>query len=160
MTKNAPLCYLCDSRSLFLCYNRAVIKGGHSLIMEQIYQMEYRGLNLFDEISTVELAIDEARKTIHIFDIGQVVTPVFNFDVSAYELSDGFYKMADILRHKKILTGQQAASELTLSQWLITNNVYFYSPKQRIKKYADGSIVEIIDRDKEQLLFETYIERV
>ena len=128
--------------------------------MEQIYQMEYRGLNLFDEISTVELAIDEARKTIHIFDIGQVVTPVFNFDVSAYELSDGFYKMADILRHKKILTGQQAATELTLSQWLITNNVYFYSPKQRIKKYANGSIVEIIDRDKEQLLFETYIERV
>jgi len=128
--------------------------------MEQIYQMEYRGLNLFDEIGTVELAIDEARKTIHIFDIGQVVTPVFNFDVSAYELSDGFYKMADILRHKKILTGQQAATELTLSQWLITNNVYFYSPKQRIKKYANGSIVEIIDRDKEQLLFETYIERV
>lgn len=73
-------------------------KRGHSLIMEQIYQMEYRGLNLFDEISTVELAIDEANKTIHIYDVGQVVTPVFNFDVSAYELSDGFYKMAEIGR--------------------------------------------------------------
>ena len=30
--------------------------------MEKIYQMEYRGLNLFDEISTVELAIDEETK--------------------------------------------------------------------------------------------------
>ncbi len=70
--------------------------------MEKIYQMEYRGLNLFDEISTVELAIDEENQTIHIFDVGQVVSPpIFNFDVSAYELSDGFYKMADVLRHKK-----------------------------------------------------------
>ena len=135
-------------------------KRGHSLIMEQIYQMEYRGLNLFDEISTVELAIDEANKTIHIYDVGQVVTPVFNFDVSAYELSDGFYKMADILRHKRILTEQQPATELTLSQWLITNNVYFYSPKQRIKKYANGCIIEIIDREKEQFLFDYYLQRV
>ncbi|WP_107924798.1 hypothetical protein [Lysinibacillus parviboronicapiens] len=128
--------------------------------MEQIYQMEYRGLNLFDEISTVELAIDEARRTIHIFDIGQVVTPIFNFDVSAYELSEGFYKMADILRHKHILTVQQPASELTLSEWLITNNAYFYSPKQRIKKYANGCIVEIVDREKEQFLFDVYVQRV
>ena len=60
--------------------------------MEKIYQMEYRGLNLFDEISTVELAIDEENQTIHIFDVGQVVSPIFNFDVSAYELSDGFIK--------------------------------------------------------------------
>ncbi|MFY0517344.1 hypothetical protein [Lysinibacillus sphaericus] len=128
--------------------------------MEQIYQMEYRGLNLFDEISTVELAIDEARRTIHIFDVGQVVTPIFNFDVSAYELSDGFYKMADILRHKRILTEQQPASELTLSEWLISNNAYFYSPKHRIKKYVNGCIVEIIDGEKEQFLFDVYVQRV
>lgn len=87
--------------------------------MEKIYQMEYKGLNLFDEISTVELAIDEAQQTIHIFDVGQVVSPIFNFDVSAYELSDGFYQMADILRHKRILTNQQTASDITLSEWLI-----------------------------------------
>lgn len=128
--------------------------------MEQIYQMEYRGLNIFDEISTVELAIDEARQTLHIFDDGQVVTPIFNFDVSAYELSESFYKMADILRHKRILTEQQPASELSLSDWLITNNVYFYSPKHRIKKYANGCIMEIIDPKQEQFLFENYIQRV
>jgi len=128
--------------------------------MEKIYQMEYRGLNLFDEISTVELAIDEEKQTIHIYDIGQVVSPIFNFDVSAYELSDGFYKMADILRHKKILTNEQAGSDLTLSGWLIKNNAYFYIPNKRIKKYVQGSIVEIVDRTMEQALFDEYVQRV
>ncbi len=128
--------------------------------MDKIYQMEYRGLNLFDEISTVELAIDEEKQTIHIYDIGQVVSPIFNFDVSAYELSDGFYKMADILRHKKILTNEQAGSDLTLSEWLIKNNAYFYIPNKRIKKYVQGSIVEIVDRTMEQALFDEYVQRV
>lgn len=128
--------------------------------MDKIYQMEYRGLNLFDEISTVELAIDEEKQTIHIYDIGQVVSPIFNFDVSAYELSDGFYKMADILRHKNILTNQQADSDLTLSEWLIKNNAYFYIPNKRIKKYVQGSIVEIVDRTMEQALFDYYVQRV
>jgi len=128
-------------------------------MMEQIYQMEYRGLNLFDEISRVELAIDEEGQTIHIFDVGQVVSPIFNFDVSAYELSDGFYKMADILRHKRILTNQQPGNELTLSEWLITNTAYFYIPQKRIKKYAQGSIIEIIDRTKEQSLFDDYVQK-
>ncbi|KOY81022.1 hypothetical protein I6G82_04145 [Lysinibacillus macroides] len=128
--------------------------------MEKIYQMEYKGLNLFDEISTVELAIDEAQQTIHIFDVGQVVSPIFNFDVSAYELSDGFYQMADILRHKRILTNQQTASDITLSEWLIQNCAYFYSPKQRIKKYAQGSILEIIDRTKDLDLFDDYVQRI
>ncbi len=128
--------------------------------MEKIYQMEYRGLNLFDEISTVELAIDEEKQTIHIYDIGQVVSPIFNFDVSAYELSDGFYKMADILRHKKILTNRQADSDLTLSEWLIKNNAYFYIPNKRIKKYVQGSIVEIVDRTMEQALFDEYVQRL
>jgi len=93
-------------------------------------------------------------------DIGQVVSPIFNFDVSAYELSDGFYKMADILRHKKILTNQQADSDLTLSEWLIKNNAYFYIPNKRIKKYVQGSIVEIVDRTMEQALFDEYVQRV
>lgn len=128
--------------------------------MEKIYQMEYRGLNLFDEISTVELAIDEENQTIHIFDVGQVVSPIFNFDVSAYELSDGFYKMADVLRHKKILTNQQAGTDLTLSEWLIMNNAYFYTPQKRIKKYVHGSIIEIIDRANEPCLFDDYVQRV
>ncbi len=127
--------------------------------MEKIYQMEYRGLNLFDEISTVELAIDEEKQTIHIFDVGQVVSPIFNFDVSAYELSDGFYKMADVLRHKKILTNHQA-DNVTLSEWLIMNNAYFYIPQKRIKKYMQGSIIEIVDRVKEPWLFDDYVQRV
>lgn len=128
--------------------------------MEKIYQMEYRGFNLFDEISTVELAIDEEKQTIHIFDVGQVVSPIFNFDVSAYELSDGFYKMADVLRHKKILTNHQADNNVTLSEWLIMNNAYFYIPQKRIKKYMQGSIIEIVDRAKEPWLFDDYVQRV
>ncbi|MFJ7950047.1 hypothetical protein ACIQZG_00805 [Lysinibacillus sp. NPDC096418] len=128
--------------------------------MEQIYQMEYRGLNIFDEISTVELAIDEAQQTLHIFDPGEVVVPIFNFDVSAYELSENFYKMADILRHKHILIAQDSTGDFTLSNWLVKNNVYFYVPNKRIRKYVDGCIMEIVDVKKEQSLFDYYIQRV
>ena len=128
--------------------------------MKQIYQMEYRGLNIFDEISTVELAIDEAQQTLHIFDPGEVVVPIFNFDVSAYELSENFYKMADVLRHKRILTSQELTVECTLSNWLMNNNAYFYVPNKRVRKYVDGCIMEIIDVKKEQFLFEGYVERV
>lgn len=128
--------------------------------MEQIYQMEYRGLNLFDEISTVELAIDEARQTLHIFDPAEVVVPIFNFDVSAYELSENFYKMADVLRHKNILTEQQSTATFTLSNWLVKNNVYFYIPNKRVRKYVDGCITEIIDVKQEKALFEQYMQRV
>lgn len=128
--------------------------------MEQIYQMEYRGLNLFDEISTVELAIDEKQQTLHIFDPGEVVVPIFNFDVSAYELSENFYKMADVLRHKNILTEQKSAGAFTLSNWLVKNNVYFYVPNRRVRKYGDGCIKEIIDVKQEKALFEQYIQRV
>lgn len=128
--------------------------------MKQIYQMEYRGLNIFDEISTVELAIDEEQHTLHIFDPGEVVVPIFNFDVSAYELSENFYKMADVLRHKRILTAQELTVECTLSNWLMKNNAYFYIPNKRVRKYVDGCIMEIIDVKKEQLLFEGYVQRV
>ncbi|KOS67915.1 hypothetical protein AEA09_04665 [Lysinibacillus contaminans] len=128
--------------------------------MEQIYQMEYRGLNLFDEISTVELAIDEEQKTLHIFDPAEVVVPIFNFDVSAYELSENFYKMADVLRHKHILIDQESTGEFTLSNWLVNNNVYFYVPNKRIRKYVDGCIMEIINVKNEKALFEYYVQRV
>lgn len=128
--------------------------------MKQVYQMEYRGFNIYDEISTVELAIDEEQQTLHIFDPGEVVVPIFNFDVSAYELSENFYKMADVLRHKNILTGQQSTAEFTLSNWLVKNNVYFYVPNKRVRKYVDGCIMEIIDVKQEKGLFEQYIQRV
>ena len=66
------------------------------------------------------------------FDVGQVVSPIFNFDVSAYELSDGFIKWL-MFCDTKILTNQQSGSDLTLSEWLIMNNAYFYIPQKRIK---------------------------
>ena len=128
--------------------------------MEKIYQMEYRGLNLFDEISTVELAIDEAQQTLHIFDPAEVVVPIFNFDVSAYELSENFYKMADVLRHKDILISQETTGKFTLSDWLVKNNVYFYVPNKRIRKYVDGSIMEIVNVKQENALFDAYIQRI
>ena len=56
--------------------------------MEKIYQMEYRGLNLFDEISTVELAIDEEGQTIHILMLDKllVLLLILMFRLTSYQM--------------------------------------------------------------------------
>ncbi|MEG0261206.1 MAG: hypothetical protein RR595_12160 [Lysinibacillus sp.] len=132
--------------------------------MEQINQMEYRGLSLLDEIRTVELAIDENTRTLHIYDIAEVVAPIYNFDKRTYELSEGFYKMGDVLRNKRILTEHEEAHRVTLNEWIANGTFYFYVPQKKVKMFADDQIVELSGdhshTNQKTELFSYYKERI
>ena len=66
-----------------------------------ILQLEYRGLNLYDLVDTVEIAIDADLQMIHIYDTQQIVEPEYDFSTKSYMLSEGFWKMAKTIKEKQ-----------------------------------------------------------
>ena len=115
--------------------------------MSAIFELEYRGLNLLDEICTVEIAMDRLQKVIHIHDTNQVVEPEYNFSIKQFQMSEGFYKMAKIFYNKKFLE-LQSQTEI---QWINEIVWVFYGSKKSIFKYEEEAIIEI---PKTQLLNE------
>ncbi|WP_332647250.1 aminopeptidase [Lysinibacillus sp. 54212] len=103
----------------------------------QLSELEYKGLNLFDEVSTVEIAIDEQRNVIHIFDKNQVVEPAYNFRIKAFELSDGFYTFVEVLKTKCFFVHKR---DLPLTDWIESLTFQFYSSKEKIKTYAKKTL--------------------
>ena len=63
-------------------------------------QIEYKALNLLDEISTVELTLDTINRSIHVFDVDGAVYPQFNFSTKQYEPNDEFWKMKETIEQK------------------------------------------------------------
>ena len=102
-----------------------------------IQQLEYKGLNLMDVIGTVEIAIDSKVNTIHLFDTQQIVEPEYDFVTKSYILSEGFYKMAGILKGKPLFLGNK---ELSFEQWIEAHRWVFYCSKQTIKCYENGQM--------------------
>jgi len=131
--------------------------------MKEIFELEYRGLNLFDEISTVEVAIDNQNKVIHIYDINQVVEPEYDFTAKKYQLSEGFYKMAKVLFEKKFLESPYE----TEAQWMTEITWVFYGSKRSIFKSEGLNLLEIPKAElsyeaenSEQSLYSKYVLRV
>ncbi|MCH7321710.1 aminopeptidase [Solibacillus sp. MA9] len=110
----------------------------------QIQQLEYKGLNLMDVVSTVEIAIDAMRNTVHVYDTQQVVEPEYDFVTKGYRLSEGFYKMAGVIQAKPLFL---AHKELMLFEWVEAHRWVFYCSKQKIKEYEQGQF-HIIHRDQ------------
>lgn len=108
--------------------------------MREVLELEYRGLNLLDEISTVEIAIDSLHKEIHIYDTNQVVEPEYNFSTKAYQMSEGFFKMAKVFFDKRYIAIQ---SQTTTQQWIQEITWVFYGSKKSILKLEGGTIIEI-----------------
>ena len=71
-----------------------------------IQQLEYRGLNLHDVIGSVEIAIDVDLNTIHIYDTDHIVEPEYDFLTKNFKLSEGFWKMANVINRKAIIFEQ------------------------------------------------------
>lgn len=113
-----------------------------------IHQLEYKGLNLMDVVGTVELAIDTKVKTIHIFDTQQIVEPDYDYVSKGYRLSDGFYKMADVLKKKPFFSTEIG---ITTVQWINMYRWVFYCSKQMIKQYENGCI-RVYTKDQFSLL--------
>lgn len=127
-----------------------------------IQQLEYRGLNLMDVVGTVELAIDSKVNTIHIFDTQQIVEPEYDFITKGYRLSDGFYKMAGILKEKPLFLTNK---ELPFEKWIENHCWIFYGSKQTIKCYENGQMTSYAKQQFAQLeatkkYYSKYISRL
>ena len=87
-------------------------------------QFEYKALNLFDEISTVELTLDTKNSCIHVFDRDGAVYPQYNFSLQQYEPNDEFWKMKETIEHKHL--AKTFFEDIEERTWL------FYTPKKDI----------------------------
>ncbi|WP_052130276.1 hypothetical protein [Ureibacillus sinduriensis] len=107
--------------------------------MNELLELEYRGLSIMEEIRTVEIAIDEPKNIIHIYDKNEVIEPEFNFSTKQYQLGDGFFKMAEVLYKKTFFESKSQ----TVEQWINEWTWLFYGSKKSILKYEGVSITEI-----------------
>lgn len=107
--------------------------------MNEFLELEYRGLNIMDEISTVEIALDDLHNTIHIYDTNEVVEPEFNFAAKRYEMSNGFFKMARVLYEKRFF---KTTSD-SVDHWITEREWIFYGSKKSIVKYGGNTVIEI-----------------
>ena len=124
-----------------------------------IQQMEYRGLNLHDVIGSVEIAIDADINTIHIYDTDHIVEPEYDFLTKNFQLSEGFWKMAGVIKEKQLFLSND---EKRLDRWIESFKWVFYSSSQSIKIYTQGVMVnfKIGYIDNEKLLYEKYFSRL
>ena len=124
-----------------------------------IQQLEYRGLNLHDVIGSVEIAIDADLNTIHIYDTNHIVEPEYDFLTKNFKLSEGFWKMAGVIKGKQLFLNND---EKSLDRWIESFKWVFYSSGQSIKIYKQGVMVDykIGYIDNEKLLYEKYFSRL
>ncbi|MEC1178295.1 aminopeptidase [Metasolibacillus meyeri] len=99
-----------------------------------LIKMEYRSLNIFDEISVVEVAFDIEASTIHIVDASMTVAPTYNFTKKHDELSEGFLKMAQVLYQKHYMK----VEAYSLQQWIDEITWQFYGLGEVVKTYENG----------------------
>lgn len=118
----------------------------------KVFEMMYQGLNIMDEMATVEFAVDEANTSVHIYDAHQVVMPMYSGKIGQYVLSDDFYKMAQVLFAKKIMP-----STIDFTQWLHAIHWYFYMPVQKIIYFYQATEAQAINKAE---LYEKYVNYV
>lgn len=124
-----------------------------------IQQLEYRGLNLHDVIGTVEIAIDADLNSIHIYDTDHIVEPEYDFLTKNFKLSEGFWKMASVLKEKRFFLNHE---EKSLDLWAESFKWVFYCSGHSIKIYEQGEMIvyNSYPFDKEILLYEKYFSRL
>lgn len=105
--------------------------------MKKYAQLQYQGLNLLDEVGTVQITIDYEASIIHIYDTQQIVAPEYDFIVKNYTLTSSFYQMAAAIRQKNFL---QIDEHLSLEQWVDNSTWYFYGITHFVKRYANGTM--------------------
>ncbi|MEO4052167.1 hypothetical protein [Solibacillus sp. CAU 1738] len=132
----------------------------------KLNELEYKGLNIFDEISTVEVAFDARQNTIHVFDTKMTVEPEYNFVAKQYDCSEGFLKMAGVLKDKRYLA---AASNETVDEWMCRITWQFYCSNCKIITLKAGvftkyDVKEFREFTNEQLVardfYPKYVERL
>ena len=125
--------------------------------MSRILEIEYRGLNIFDEIGVVEAAIDDEANVIHLYDENQVVPPEYDFSTKGYVVNDSFITMTKVLYNKYFFSNRH---KKTLNEWVESITWIFYLPGGVIFKYEDGRVKKVLDAQNTEKLFEKYIQRI
>ena len=132
----------------------------------QLCEMEYKGLNLLDEVCTVEIALDEALAVVDIYDTNYVVEPTYHFGRKEYELNEGFYKLVQVLKQKYFFVEKR--NENT-ENWIEGLTWIFYSSNQSIKCYQKNTfsilpLKTIMNQDEQFLinekLYPKYVNRL
>lgn len=105
-------------------------------------ELEYKGLNLLDQVGTVELAINAQLKVIHVYDTQQIVDPEYDFQTKNYRLSDGFFQMASVLMQKQFI---DATKDGQCQTWVDTITWLFYGSRNCVKAYKNKemSVVQV-----------------
>ena len=132
----------------------------------RFYEMEYKGLNLLDEVCTVEIALDVECDTVHIFDTNYVVEPTYHFGRKEYELNEGFFKLAEVLNQKYFFVEKKSEN---LKTWIDSLTWTFYSSNQTIKCYQGNTfsirpLKMVMNQDEQSLmnekLYPKYVNRL
>ena len=132
----------------------------------RLYEMEYKGLNLLDEVCTIEIALDIESDTVHIFDTNYVVEPTYHFGREEYELSEGFFKLAQVLKQKYFFVEKRSKN---IEDWINSLTWTFYSSNQSIKCFQGNtfstiSVKTIMNQDEQLLIAENlypkYVNRL
>jgi len=148
-----------------------IIEKQITIVMEvgkkmRLYEVEYKGLNLLDEVCTIEIALDVDSNTVHIFDTNYVVEPTYHFGRNDYELSEGFFKLAKVLNQKYFFVEKRSQN---LEKWIDSLTWIFYSSNKSIKCFHGNtfSIVPlkmIMNQDEQSLndekLYPKYVSRL
>lgn len=81
----------------------------------KLRELEYKGLNLIDEIGTVEIGLDIEHNKVHLYDMQQIVSLEYDFVKKNYILSEGFHKMANVLMQKQFFSEKDS---IQVEQWI------------------------------------------
>ncbi|MGE7023994.1 aminopeptidase [Solibacillus cecembensis] len=121
-------------------------------------ELEYKGLNLMDQVGTVELAINTDLKVIHVFDTQQIVDPEYDFQTKNYRLTDSFFKMANVLLQKQLL---EENKEKYFQSGVDSYTWIFYGSINAVKAYKNKEMIfvpsgELTQLNEQQLMDQSY----
>ena len=134
--------------------------------MMKLNELEYKALNVMDEICTVEVAFEPQYNTIHIFDTAQAVEPEYNFVTKQFVLSDAFWPMAEKLATKGFISKNEGES---ITEWVNRLTWHFYSSKQTIKTYTNAVMTTVMahsviqnehEQDNEKVYYRRYVKKL
>ncbi|WP_431027304.1 aminopeptidase [Lysinibacillus sp. LZ02] len=132
----------------------------------QLSEMEYKGLNLLDEVCSVEIALDEVLDVVHIYDTNYVVEPTYNLKQKNYELSEGFFQLAEVLKQKYFFVEKRKSN---MNEWISSLTWQFYSSNKSVKCFSGQDITvvriaDLVDKSEQSLieakLYPKYVYRL
>ncbi len=124
--------------------------------MSGILEIEYRGLNIFDEIGVVEIAIDNDSNVIHLYDQNQVVPPEYDFSTKSYVVNDSFINMTKVLNNKYFFSNNH---DKNVNEWVEGITWIFYLPG-KVFKFENGEVKKILEIHNVENLYEKYVLRI